>query len=180
MKTIPKLKLGIIAVSRDCFPVELSRKRRIQVAKECRAKKIPVVAPQTVVENETHVLAAEQELRDKGVNALVIFLGNFGPEGPTTLLAQKVEGPVMFAGGSRFSPPGGGRRTSGPATRRSSHSTTSASRSWRTASSTSTIFFSQPRATPRSRLSPGTWARSLVRGCPTPTSSKSWPSTRSR
>ncbi|OGD11159.1 MAG: fucose isomerase [Candidatus Aminicenantes bacterium RBG_13_62_12] len=97
MKNIPKLKLGIIAVSRDCFPVELSRKRRIQVVKECRAKKIPVIEIQTVVENEAHVLAAEQELRDKGINALVIFLGNFGPEGPTTLLAQKFDGPVMFA-----------------------------------------------------------------------------------
>ena len=97
MKNIPKLKLGIIAVSRDCFPVELSRKRRIQVVKECRARKIPVLEIQTVVENEAHVLAAEQELRDKGVNALVIFLGNFGPEGPTTLLAQKFDGPVMFA-----------------------------------------------------------------------------------
>jgi L-fucose isomerase-like protein len=97
MKNIPKLKLGIIAVSRDCFPVELSRKRRIQVVKECRAKKIPVIEIQTVVENEAHVLAAEQELRDKGINALVIFLGNFGPEGPTTLLAQKFDGPVMLA-----------------------------------------------------------------------------------
>ena len=97
MKNILKLKLGIIAVSRDCFPVELSRKRRIQVVKECRARKIPVLEIQTVVENEAHVLVAEQELRDKGVNALVIFLGNFGPEGPTTLLAQKFDGPVMFA-----------------------------------------------------------------------------------
>jgi L-fucose isomerase-like protein len=97
MKNIPKLKLGIIAVSRDCFPVSLSRKRRIQVVKECRARKIPVVELQTVVENEGHVRTAEQELRDKGINALVIYLGNFGPEGPTTLLAQKFDGPVMFA-----------------------------------------------------------------------------------
>jgi L-fucose isomerase-like protein len=97
MKNIPKLKLGIIAVSRNCFPVELSRKRRIQVAKECRIKKIPVLELQTVIQDETHVLAAEQELRDKGINALVIFLGNFGPEGPTTMLAQRFDGPVMFA-----------------------------------------------------------------------------------
>ena len=97
MKNIPKLKLGIIAVSRDCFPVELSRKRRVQVVKECRARKIPIVELKTVVENEGHVLAAEQEICDHGVNALVIYLGNFGPEGPTTLLAQKFAGPVMFA-----------------------------------------------------------------------------------
>jgi L-fucose isomerase-like protein len=97
MKNIPKIKLGIVAVSRDCFPVELSRRRRVKVVKECRANKIPITEIQTVVENEKDVLAAEQELREKGINALVIFLGNFGPEGPTTLLAQKFDGPVMFA-----------------------------------------------------------------------------------
>jgi L-fucose isomerase-like protein len=97
MKNIPKLKLGLIAVSRDCFPVELSRKRRVQVAKECRARKVPIVELQTVVENESHVLAAEREISEKGINALAIFLGNFGPEGPTTLLAQRFTGPVMFA-----------------------------------------------------------------------------------
>jgi L-fucose isomerase-like protein len=97
MKNIPKIKLGIVAVSRDCFPVELSRKRRVKVVKECRLRKIPITEIQTVVENETDVLKAEDELRQKGINALVIFLGNFGPEGPTTLLAQRFKGPVMFA-----------------------------------------------------------------------------------
>ena len=51
-----------------------------------------------VVENETDVLKALGDIRKKGVNALVVYLGNFGPEGPETLLAQKFEGPVMFAG----------------------------------------------------------------------------------
>ena len=37
------------------------------------------------------------EIKDSGANALCIFLGNFGPEGPETLLAQKFNGPVMFA-----------------------------------------------------------------------------------
>jgi L-fucose isomerase-like protein len=97
MRNIPKLKLGLIAVSRDCFPVELSRKRRVQVARECRARKIPFIELQTIVENEQDVLKARGELADKGVNALVIFLGNFGPEGPTTLLAQEFPGPVMLA-----------------------------------------------------------------------------------
>ena len=97
MKNIPKLKLGLIAVSRDCFPIELSRKRRIALARECRAKKIPLAELKTIVENENDVLRAEKELKEKGVNALVIFLGNFGPEGPTALLAQRFDGPVMFA-----------------------------------------------------------------------------------
>ena len=29
---IPEVKLGLIAVSRDCFPIELSQKRRAAVA----------------------------------------------------------------------------------------------------------------------------------------------------
>ena len=97
MKNIPRIKLGVVAVSRDCFPAELSKKRRLNVVNECRARKIPVVEIQTIVENETDVLKAEQELDHKGINALVIFLGNFGPEGPTTMLAQRFAGPVMFA-----------------------------------------------------------------------------------
>ena len=31
MKNIPEVKLGIIAVSRDCFPVELSQRRRAAI-----------------------------------------------------------------------------------------------------------------------------------------------------
>lgn len=97
MNNIPKIKLGIVAVSRDCFPIELSEKRRAKVAGECRAKKISVSEVGTIVENEKDTLRALEEIRRKGINALVIFLGNFGPEGPTTLLAQKFEGPAMFA-----------------------------------------------------------------------------------
>jgi L-fucose isomerase-like protein len=97
MKNIPNVRLGIVAVSRDCFPVELSRKRRIQVVAECRKAALPVTDIKTVVENEKDALAALEEIRSRGVNALVIYLGNFGPEGPTTLLAQKFGGPVMVA-----------------------------------------------------------------------------------
>jgi len=97
MKNIPKVKLGIVAVSRDCFPIELSRKRRMNVVKACRAKKIPIVEIATIVENEKDSLKALAELRERGVNALVLYLGNFGPEGPGTILVQKFDGPVMYA-----------------------------------------------------------------------------------
>ena len=97
MKNVPKVNLGIVAVSRDCFPVELSRQRRNRVVKESRAKKIPLAVIETIVENEKDALKVLEEIRQKNVNALVIYLGNFGPEGPTTLLAQKFGGPVMFA-----------------------------------------------------------------------------------
>jgi L-fucose isomerase-like protein len=97
MKNIPPVTLALLAVSRDCFPIELSRKRRVRVVEECKARNIPVVELQTIVENESDVLKALEEIRDKKVNALVLYLGNFGPEGPTTMLAQKFDGPVMLA-----------------------------------------------------------------------------------
>jgi len=96
MKNLPRLTLGLVAVSRDCFPVELSRTRRAEVAEECRKTKTPLVEIETVVENERDVGRALEEIRQKGIQALVIYLGNFGPEGPTTMLAQKFGGPVMF------------------------------------------------------------------------------------
>src|SRR4030042_2975914 len=97
MRNVPKVKLGLVAVSRECLPIELSKKRRINLVKECRLRKIPVVEIQTIVENEKDALKSLEELRQAGINALVIYLGNSGPEGPTTILAQKVGGPVMYA-----------------------------------------------------------------------------------
>jgi L-fucose isomerase-like protein len=97
MKNIPAVKLGIVAVSRDCFPKELSLKRRRRVVAACRQLRVPVTGVETVVENEQDVLKALDEIRQKGITALAIYLGNFGPEGPTTLMAQRFAGPVMFA-----------------------------------------------------------------------------------
>ena len=95
MINLPKVRLGLIAVSRDCFPIELSRKRQLRVAAECRKAGLAVVRIPTIVENEKDALQALEEVRAKNVNALVLYLGNFGPEGPTTILAQKFGGPVM-------------------------------------------------------------------------------------
>ncbi len=97
MTNIPAVKLGLVAVSRDCFPIELSRKRRAKVATECRRLGLKIAEIPTIVENEAHALEALDKLRAAGANALVLYLGNFGPEGPTTILAQRFGGPVMFA-----------------------------------------------------------------------------------
>lgn len=97
MNNTAKINPGIVAVSRDCFPVELSQKRKAGVLNECQNKKIPLADIETIVENEKDSLKALEEIRKKKVNALVVYLGNFGPEGPTTMLAQKFDGPVMFA-----------------------------------------------------------------------------------
>jgi L-fucose isomerase-like protein len=96
MQNIPEIKLGIVAVSRDCFPIELSLKRRKNVVKACTEKNISIIEIETIIENEKDMAKALLELREKEVNALCIYLGNFGPEGPTSLLAQKFEGPTML------------------------------------------------------------------------------------
>lgn len=96
MKNMPEVKMGIVAVSRDCFPVELSRKRKKKVLEECRKKNIPVREINTIIENEKDVLKALEEIQQKKINALVVYLGNFGPEGPLSLIAQKFGGPVML------------------------------------------------------------------------------------
>jgi L-fucose isomerase-like protein len=95
MQNIPAVKLGIVAVSRDCFPIELSRKRRGNVVAACNRLKVPVVEIETIIENELDALKALDEMKQKGINALVVYLGNFGPEGPTTLMVQRFGGPVM-------------------------------------------------------------------------------------
>jgi len=97
MNNVPTVKVGLIAVSRDCFPIELSKRRRAAVAKECKAKGLPVVELQTIIENEKDLSKAFEEIQVRKVNALAIYLGNFGPEGPTTMLAQRFCGPVMIA-----------------------------------------------------------------------------------
>lgn len=93
MKNIPEVKLGMIAVSRDCFPVSLSAKRREAVVSEYRNS---IYECTITVENEKDMLAAVADVNAAGCNALVVFLGNFGPETPETLIAKYFDGPCMF------------------------------------------------------------------------------------
>lgn len=90
---IPEVKLGIVAVSRDCFPIELSISRREAVVK---AYGEGIYNCSVTVENELDALKALEDVKAAGVNALVVFLGNFGPETPETLLCQKFDGPTMY------------------------------------------------------------------------------------
>ena len=61
MINLPKVKLGIVAVSRDCFPIELSQSRRAALMKQLEAAGVQAVEIQTTVENE---LDAKQALTD--------------------------------------------------------------------------------------------------------------------
>jgi len=103
MNNIAEVKLGIVAVSRDCFPIELSKKRRQNVVSECNKKNISIKELNTIIENERDVFEALDEIKKEEINALVIYLGNFGPEGPTTILAQRFDGPVMIVAASEES-----------------------------------------------------------------------------
>ena len=94
---IPQVKLGIIAVSRDCFIISLSERRRAAVVAACKAAGTEIYESKTTVENEKDMLKAVEEVKDAGCNALVVFLGNFGPETPETLIAKHFDGPCMFA-----------------------------------------------------------------------------------
>ncbi len=93
IQNIPEVKLGIIAVSRDCFVISLSEKRRAAIV---QAYKGQLYEAKTTVENEKDMLKAVDEVKAAGCNALVVFLGNFGPETPETQIAQKFDGPCMF------------------------------------------------------------------------------------
>lgn len=99
---MPEVKLGIIAVSRDCFPMDLSESRRKAVVKEYQAFGEIYECP-TVVENELDMKRALAEVNAAGCNALVVFLGNFGPETPETLLVKYFNGPCMVVAASEES-----------------------------------------------------------------------------
>jgi len=93
LKNRPDVKLGIVAVSRDCFPVQLSERRRRAIVAAYRGD---VYECPIAVENEADMLRAAENVKAAGCNALVVFLGNFGPETPETLFAKYFDGPCMF------------------------------------------------------------------------------------
>ena len=99
MNNIPKVKVGIVAVSRDCFPESLSVNRRKALVEAYQAKydaEDIYECPVCIVESEIHMVQALEDIKAAGCNALCVYLGNFGPEISETLLAKHFEGPKMF------------------------------------------------------------------------------------
>ena len=95
MNNMPKAKIGIVAVSRDCFPMSLSENRRKAVVKSYQEKYGEIYECSVCVENELDMRKALAEVKEAGVNALVVYLGNFGPESAETLLIKEFDGPSM-------------------------------------------------------------------------------------
>ena len=103
MNNMPEVKIGIVAVSRDCFPESLSVNRRKALVdaytKKYDAKDI-YECPVCIVESEIHMVQALEDIKKAGCNALCVYLGNFGPEISETLLAKHFDGPKMFVAAS--------------------------------------------------------------------------------
>ena len=99
MINIPKVKVGIVAVSRDCFPESLAVNRRKALV-EAYTKKYDAAdiyeCPICIVESEIDMVNALEDVKKAGCEALCVYLGNFGPEISETLLAKHFEGPKMF------------------------------------------------------------------------------------
>ena len=103
MQNIPEIRIGIVAVSRDCFPESLSvnRRKALVAAYEKKYGKENIYeCPVCIVESELHMRRALADIQKAGCNALCVYLGNFGPEISETMLAkeyaQKMNAPVMF------------------------------------------------------------------------------------
>ena len=96
---MPKVKIGIVAVSRDCFPESLSVNRRkaiVQSYIQHYNSEDIYECPVCIVESEIQMVQALEDIKQAGCNALCVYLGNFGPEIAETLLAKHFDGPKMF------------------------------------------------------------------------------------
>ena len=92
---VPIVKIGVVGVSRDCFPKSLTQKRLDVLMKALNKKGLKTHKCAVIIENEKDAIKAGEEMAARGCNAAVVYLGNFGPEGPTTLFIQRFMGPVM-------------------------------------------------------------------------------------
>ena len=99
MNNIPKVKIGIVAVSRDCFPASLAVNRRkalVEAYNKAYDAEDIYECPVCIIESEIDMVNALKDIKENGCNALCVYLGNFGPEISETLLAKHFEGPKMF------------------------------------------------------------------------------------
>ena len=94
-ENMPEIKMGIIAVSRDCFPMSLSESRRAAVVASYKARYGDIYECKVTVENEVDMEKALADIKAAGCDALTVYLGNFGPETPETLLVKYFDGPSM-------------------------------------------------------------------------------------
>ena len=111
MNNKPSIKIGIVAVSRDCFPESLSVNRRKALVEAYKNKYNAdeiYECPICIVESEIHMQQALEDVKKAGCNALCVYLGNFGPEIAETMLAKYFDGPKMFVAAAEETSANGG------------------------------------------------------------------------
>ena len=102
MNNIPQVKLGIVAVSRDCFPISAFRDAAgLPLWPPAPRRAWKCTRPRPPWRTRRTCSRPWKKSRKAGCNALVVFLGNFGPETPETLIAKNFDGPVHVCGGRR-------------------------------------------------------------------------------
>ena len=81
MQIIPNVKIGVVTVSRNCFPESLSVNRR-KALMEAYTKKYGTEhiyeCPVCIVESEIHMVQALEDIKKVGCNALCVYLGKIG------------------------------------------------------------------------------------------------------
>ena len=91
MNNLPKVKIGIVAVSRDCFPASLAVNRRKALVEAYNKAYDPTdiyECPVCIIESEIDMVNALKDIKENGCNALCVYLGNFGPEISATHTAE--------------------------------------------------------------------------------------------
>jgi L-fucose isomerase-like protein len=95
----PKVKLGLVSASRNCFPRALSEARTKKLAAECRKLGLQLFAPQgdcRIIETRDHAQEAARQMQAAGCDAAVLYLGNFSPEIEDAVFAKDFPGPLMI------------------------------------------------------------------------------------
>ena len=75
MNNMPKTKIGIVAVSRDCFPESLSVTRREALIKAYKEKYDPediYECPVCIVESEIHMVQALEDIKKAGADIITV------------------------------------------------------------------------------------------------------------
>lgn len=93
MQNIPKIKVGIVAVSRDCFPESLSvnRRKALVTAYEKKYGKENIYeCPVCIVESEIHMKQALADIKKAGCNALAVYLETLAPKFPKRCLQRNL------------------------------------------------------------------------------------------
>ena len=57
---------------------------------------VAILWKEMCIRDRIHMVQALEDIKAAGCNALVVYLGNFGPEISETLLAKHFDGPKMF------------------------------------------------------------------------------------